>query len=263
MGDFAYNRGMLEKYLEEIGLSDKEAAIYLALLGFESATPTELSEKTGVKRTTVYVVLETLEKKGLVSEVPKGKTSSFQAEPPERLQTYVERQKVILEERSARLKDIIPQIKSISREKGVRPIVKFFEGRDGTISALEEFYELHDKRTTEGYFIFNRDLVEATFSEKERERFAEIRLGKQVTPISVYNRKGGDYPFQTPGKRMRIDEEKYPILADIVIIEDRIIATTMSENGVSILIKSADLATTFSSLVRYIHDIETKRKGEG
>lgn len=247
---------MLEKYLEEIGLSDKEAKLYLALLGFESATPSELAEKTGIKRTTVYVVLSTLEQKGLVSEVPKGKTSSFHAEPPERLQTYVERQKVVLDERSARLKDIIPQIKSVSREQGVRPVVKFFEGRNGTISALEEFYEMHDKRIKEGYFIFNRDLVEATYSEKERDRFADIRLGKQVTPISLYNRKGGDYPFQTPGKRIRMDEEKYPLPADVVIIEDRIIATTLGEDGVSILIKSADLATTFASLVRYIHDKE-------
>lgn len=253
---------MLEKYLEEIGLSDKEAVLYLALLGFESATPSELAEKTGIKRTTVYVVLETLEQKGLVSEVPKGKISSFQAEPPERLQTFVERQKVVLDERSARLKDIIPQIKSVTREKGERPIIKFFEGRDGAISALEEFYEMHDKRTKEGYFVFNRDLIEATYSEKERERFAQIRLGKKVTPVSLYNRKEGDYPFQTPGKRLRINEEKYPILADITIIEDRIIATTMNNDGVSILIKSADLAITLASLVRYIQDKNIKEKGE-
>ena len=253
---------MLEKYLEEIGLSDKEAVLYLALLGFESATPSELSEKTGIKRTTVYVVLETLEKKGLVSEVPKGKISNFQAEPPERLQTFVERQKVTLDERSARLKDIIPEIKSVSRAKGERPIVKFFEGRDGAISALEEFYEMHEKSVKEGYFIFNRDLIEEIYSEKERNRFADIRLGKNVTPVSLYNRKEGDYPFKTPGKRLRIDEKKYPILADITIIEDRIIATTMSDNGVSILIKSADLATTLASLVRFIHDREKHEGGE-
>ena len=53
---------------------------------------------------------------------------------------------------------------------------------------------------------------------------------------------------------MRIDSDKYPILADVVIIEDRIIATTFGNEGVSILIKSADLAVTFASLVRYIHD---------
>jgi sugar-specific transcriptional regulator TrmB len=252
---------MLEKYLQEIGLSDKEATLYLALLGFESATPSELSKKTGIQRTTVYVVLETLEKKGLVSEVPKGKISSFQAEPPERLQTYVERQRVILEEQGARLKDIIPPIKSISREKGERPIIKFFEGRDGAISAHEEFYEMHEKHSKEGYFIFNFDLLEATFSEKERERFVKIREGKKVIPKTIYNRMGGDFPFVTPGKRIRIDSEKYPILSDITIIEDRIVATTMADNGVSILIKSTDLAVTLASLVRYIHDNEADKKG--
>ena len=192
--------------------------LYLALLGFESATPSELAEKTGIKRTTVYVVLETLQKKGLVSEVPKGKISSFQAEPPERLQTYVERQRAVLEEHSARLKDIIPQIKSITREKGERPIIKFFEGRDGAISAHEEFYEMHEKRSKEGYFIFSFDLLDATFSEKERERFITIRKNKEVVPKTIYNRVAGNYPFITPGSRIRIDSEKYPLLADITII---------------------------------------------
>jgi sugar-specific transcriptional regulator TrmB len=34
---------MLEKYLEELGLSDKEVAVYLALLQFESATPVQIT----------------------------------------------------------------------------------------------------------------------------------------------------------------------------------------------------------------------------
>jgi sugar-specific transcriptional regulator TrmB len=256
-----YDNPMLEKFLEEIGLTDKEAPVYLALLGQDSATPSELAEKTGIKRTTVYVVLESLEKKGLASELPSGTTSRFHAEPPERLQTYIERQRVLLEEKSARLKDIIPQIKSVSRGKGERPIIKFFEGRDGAISANEEFYEMHEKRSKEGYFIFNRDLMESTYSEKERERFVKIRKDKEVVPMSVYNKKSGDYPFKTPGNRIRIDAEKYPILADITVIEDRIIATTMSDDTVSILIKSTDLAVTLASLVRYIHDQNKNQKG--
>lgn len=74
-----------------------------------------------------------------------GKTIHYQAAPPERLETYIERQKVVLDEHASRLKDIIPQIKSIQREGGERPIVKYFEGREGAISAYEEFYQLHEE----------------------------------------------------------------------------------------------------------------------
>ncbi len=68
---------MHEQFLQELGLSDKEAAIYLALLQYESATVIQLSAKTKIKRPTVYVVLETLSKKGLVAEAKVGKKTEF------------------------------------------------------------------------------------------------------------------------------------------------------------------------------------------
>lgn len=249
---------MLEKYLEEIGLSDKEAVVYLALLQVENSAISDLAKKTKINRTTVYPVLQSLENKGLASEVQVGKTIHYQAAPPERLETFVERQKVILEEHASRLKDIIPQIKSVQRESGERPIIKFFEGRDGAISAYHEFYEMHDAKSKEGYFIFNRDLLQSTYSQQEQDRFLKIRLGKSVVPTSVYNHKGGDWSFKTPGTRTRIDEEKYPITADITIIEDRIVAVTLGNKITSVLIKSRDLATTLGSLVRYICDKNEK-----
>lgn len=80
---------MLEKYLQEIGLNEKESAIYLALLQVDSASVVSLADKTKIKRPTVYVVLEALAKKGLVSEVEIGNKTHFAAESPERLETFV------------------------------------------------------------------------------------------------------------------------------------------------------------------------------
>ena len=246
---------MLEKYLEEIGLSEKESQVYLALLAVDSESIQDLAKRTGINRTTVYPVLETLEKKGLVSEVQKGKKVEYVAAPPERLETFVERQKVVLEERAERLKDIIPQIKSVQREAGEKPIVKYFEGREGAIAAHEEFYEMHDSKSREGYFIYDKDLMDRTFTSSEREKFRKIRIGKLVDPVSVYTNSKGDTAFSTPGKRKRIDQEKYPLSTDIVIIEDRILIGTLGDHVSSILIKSKDFATTLASLVRYINDI--------
>src|ERR1035437_7851585 len=120
---------MLEKYLQEIGLNEKETAVYLALLQYDNASVLDVSTKTKINRSTTYTILESLAKKGLVSETTVGKKTHYQAEPPERLETFVERQKVILEEHSKRLKDIIPQIKSVQRESGEKPLVQYFEGK--------------------------------------------------------------------------------------------------------------------------------------
>ncbi len=245
---------MFEKFLQDLGLSEKEAKVYVSLLQVERGSINELAEKTGINRTTVYPVLETLSKKGLVSEAHEGKKITYQAEPPERLETYVERQKVLLNEKASRLKEMIPQMKSIQREQGERPVVKFYEGRDGALSAYSEFYELHEESNKEGYFIYNRNLLEEVYSSEERDKFYQMRIGKEVIPNSVYTRREGDMEFKSEGKRVRIDAEHYPILSDITIIEDRVIITTLSEQVTSILIKSRDLAVTLSSLVRKIVD---------
>lgn len=245
---------MLEKYLQEIGLNEKEAALYLALLQVDNDSVANISKKTKINRSTVYFVLESLEKKGLVSEVRLDKKVHYAAESPERLETFVERQKVVLEEHAARLKDIIPQMKSVQREQGERPIVKFFDGRDGAISAYTEFYEMHDKKTKDGYFVFNRDLLGSVFTQKERAAFIKIRVGKDVFPISLYNDSSGNPVFTGPGERVRLDEKKYPITCDIAIVEDRVIITTLGERVSAILIKSQDIADTLKVLVRKIHN---------
>ena len=246
---------MLEKYLQEIGLSEKEALVYLALLQVDNESIQEIAKRTDINRTTVYPVLESLAKKGLVSEVQVGKKVNYEAAPPERLVTFVERQKVILVERSERLKDIIPQIKSIQREQGERPVVKFFDGRDGVVSAYEEFYDSLSGKERDGYMIFNRDLIRETYSEKERDVFSQIRMNKKVKPNSIYNNKDGEYrEFESEGTRTWIDVEKYPITADITIIDDKVILSSLGERVSSFLIKSKDIALTLSSLVKYINE---------
>ena len=246
---------MLEKYLQEIGLSEKEAQVYLALLTVDKDSIPEIAKKTGINRTTVYPVLETLENKGLVSETQDGKKVLYVAAPPERLETYVERQKVMLEEHAERLKDIIPQIKSVQREGGEKPVIKYFSGRDGAIAAFEEFYSFFksDIQEENGYFIYNRDLLNETFTEAERERFLKARLGKKVKPFTVYSNIAGDYLFKTEGVRTRVDHSKYTLDCDISIIRDRVVITTLGEHVSSFLIISKDVAETLKSLVLKIN----------
>lgn len=248
---------MLEKYLQELGLSEKEAQIYLALLQVDNENIQDLSKRTGINRTTVYPVLETLEKKGLVSEVQIGKKTHYEAAAPERLETFVERQKIILEERSERLKEIIPEIKSIQREKGERPVIKLFEGREGAITAYEEFFNIKAVEHKEGYFLFNQNTLQDVFTERERQKFRDIRLGKEVYPNTIYNNSEGEGVFKTEGNRYRLDGKRYPIKIDMTVIGDSLILTTLGKEVFSLVIKSSDIADTFVSLFKYIHD--TKR----
>jgi sugar-specific transcriptional regulator TrmB len=246
---------MFEKYLQEIGLSEKEAQVYLALLQVDTDSIQDIAKKTDINRTTVYPVLESLSKKGLVSEVQDGKKTLYQAAAPERLETFVERQKVVLEEHAARLKDII---KSIQREEGEKPIVKFFEGRDGAISAMEEFFGT-DEKGGQAYFFYSRDLLDKTFTAEEKNRYLQLRLDKKISSESIYTFTERSLGSDENANRTRIDAEKYPISCDIAVYKDTIRVTTLGESISSILIKSKDIADTLISLFRLVKNSDTKQ----
>lgn len=67
--------------LQRIGLTEYEAKTYLALLNTHLSTATKASEKTGVPRTKIYSVLESLRNKGWV-KVYSGVPLLFKAIPP-------------------------------------------------------------------------------------------------------------------------------------------------------------------------------------
>ncbi|MDE2188661.1 MAG: BlaI/MecI/CopY family transcriptional regulator [Patescibacteria group bacterium] len=248
---------MLEKYLQEIGLNEKEAAVYLALLQYDNAAVMDLAKKTNINRSTTYTVLESLAKKGLVSETTVGKKTRYQAESPERLETFVERQKVVLEEHSKRLKDIIPQIKSVQRETGEKPIVKYFEGREGIIAASEEFFRSQESGGT-SYLIYSRDLVKDIFTDSERSKYKKMRISKDIRSKSVYTSINGDLVQDNTGDRVVIDGNKYPLKCDIAVDNDLIKISILGEYLSAILIKSKDFADTLKSLVDFVHD-KTKK----
>lgn len=250
---------MLEKYLQEIGLNEKEAAIYLALLQVDAASVIDIAKKTSVNRSTVYVVLEGLMKKGLATEVQIGKKVHYQAESPERLRTFVERQKIVFEERSKLLSDIIPQIKSTQREQGQRPVLKYFEGREAALNSNLDFFNAEDKEGV-GYFVFNRDLIEEIFDPKEIQEIQKIRPNKNIKGKSIYASTKITLSSNEMTERKKIDGDKYPILCDISMYEDRVQFVTLGKKISSIFIQSKDVADTLKSIFRLAFDnIQTKK----
>jgi len=231
--------------------------VYLALLQVDNDSVLDLAKKTKINRTTIYPILDSLSKKGLISEVKIDKKVRFQAEPPERLETFVERQKVVLDERSSRLKDIIPQLKSVQREIGERPVVKFYEGKEGIISSLEDFFESEDRGGT-AYFLYSLDLNNEIVPPNERARYKKMRLDKGIKSKTVYSSTKSEYLSDNTGDRKKIDGNKYPIFCDISIYGDKVKITTLQKSLAAIVVRSKDFADTMISFIKLVSDSPDK-----
>lgn len=84
---------ILHKNLQALGLSGKEAKIYLAVLELGEASIVALVKKSGIKRTTAYDVIGSLQEKGLVTLTKNKKSVRYLAEDPRVLEHRIEEKK--------------------------------------------------------------------------------------------------------------------------------------------------------------------------
>lgn len=121
---------ILEQYLQNIGLDDKEAKIYLASLQLGPASIQELSKSSGVKRSTVYEVIDALTDKALITISQKGKRKVFTAQEPDNLLLYLKQKENVLAQ-------IMPDLEALKNASANKPTIRIFEGQKG----LEQIYE--------------------------------------------------------------------------------------------------------------------------
>lgn len=93
--------------LVELGLTQYEAAGYLALMGRSTATPAEIARLGRIPRSRAYDVLASLAERGFVATVPGGSGLRYRAKPPDQvfdsLLAVRRRELDRLSERSAKL----------------------------------------------------------------------------------------------------------------------------------------------------------------
>lgn len=83
---------MLKNLFSTCGLNQSEQTVLLQLLKRGSTTASILSKTTGLKRTTIYSILEQLQIIGLVSKQKKDATTYFNAASPETIPKILENQ---------------------------------------------------------------------------------------------------------------------------------------------------------------------------
>ncbi len=80
--------------LEELGLSEKESRVYIALLPRQDTGTSNLIRATGLHGQFVYAALERLEELGLARHVIQNGRKKFSANPPSRLLSLVEEKRL-------------------------------------------------------------------------------------------------------------------------------------------------------------------------
>ncbi len=232
--------------LKNLGLSEKEAKIYLALLQLGPATPYQIAKKAELKRPTAYVIAEELVEKGLIVHVPGENPRKYIARTPD---SFFEE----AEGKLRRAKSALPELRSFQKGTVEKPSILYYEGPEGVRQAYEfKKKELHGKEIV-GFFASPEDASpEVTKVFMEWNDYKE-KYGPKVRGFTVDTSILAPYAdFLTPGKgsitAKFMPPDLYSAKASIESCDGQFVRICLIESAEALIIESPKFATALQEV---------------
>lgn len=237
------------KELQDLGLTEKEARIYLASLEIGRATADQLAKQAKIVRPTAYVQIKSLMEKGLMSTYEEGKKTYFAPESPEALRRVLDAEKERVRTQEGELARLLPDLLRQFEGAGERPVVRFFSGKEGITAMRQETLALREGE--EIRLIYSLDDLATVYTLPELAEYTKQRAGKGIKVRSIYTKKGGPLPKEdiTPlSERRYLPPEKMPLRSDFLIYRDKVGIMALSGHIFGVSIESKVMAESFRTL---------------
>ena len=246
--------------LQTIGLSDKEAAVYLALLELGSANAQNVSTQAKVKRGTVYTIIESLMKKGLVSTAEVSCKQMFFAEDPSKLDALLEERRREVDRAEEDARDTVQALRRLHLSRGTRPVVRYFEGEEGLEDLLKEIRTAKDD-----------SCVSFTDLDCLLRRFPGLysgtnnpRIKRKISTSILYTSTHGPIEGVRDSEKYRDAQwvafkKELDFDGDITIYENKVSITSFRNPPVSVLIEHADIARLVKALFTLACEADQER----
>jgi len=133
---------MNEQVLEQLGLSQNEARIYLALLNFTEAGVADIAGYTKIHRRNIYDTLDRLVNKGLVFSIMSKGEHRYAPVDPDKLMELIREKEVTLEK-------ILPELRDRFEKRGSKQEAYIYRGIEGFKNYMRDIIRVGE----DGYFI--------------------------------------------------------------------------------------------------------------
>ena len=211
--------------LKKLGLTEKEAELYINALELGSFSVMGIAHKSGIKRPTCYLILDELVKKGLVSIIPRAKKLLYIAEPPEVLIKQAEEQVSLT-------KSLAPKLNSFYNTDKEKRVVKYYSGQKSIHNIYEDVLKTRPK---EYYYIGSAKELEGITGKEFLDNWIKKRIQLGIKSVSIRMRETEitSKNYQDTGESLReiryAPEDIY--IPDTIIIYGSKVATISTQKG--------------------------------
>lgn len=232
--------------LQGLGLSEKEAGVYVALLELGRGTVSQIGRKAGINRTTGYDILGSLVNKGLVNISGKEPKSEYGAEPPEAVVAYLKKEAETAKERVGKAETLLPELLAAATMQN-RPKIKFYEGAEG----LRHVYEDTLSSTEPIRAYANVDDMHKglpnyfpTYYKRRAEKGIAIRAIVPKTPTGV---ERGTHDAEEKREIAFVPPDAYYFSPEINIYDNKVMIASWREK-LGVIIESAEIADAMKKI---------------
>jgi len=239
--------------LQTLGLDEKEATLYTKALELGRFTVIQISRKTGLKRPTCYLILDSLLKKGFVNTVPQSKKLLYEAESPEILIEHAERNLVLA-------KKVLPFLTSLQKQDSETPLMKVYSGQNGIHNIYNDIFKT--KVTSYKYIGATEDVINMAGEDFIKEHIVKrIKHKVKVFGIRIKEREVSEKVYSEEKNYLR--EIKYApqgfSIPGILFIYGTKVAFVSSEQGnFGFIIEGSDFFKTMSAFFDTIWNLSSE-----
>jgi predicted transcriptional regulator len=255
----------LIRQVEELGLSNKEARVYIANLMLGPAGVQQIADTSGIKRVTTYVILEALVNLGLVSQTNKTKKTLFNAEAPDNLRRLLEKREESVREQKQQLNELLPQLSQLTMLPKEAPSVKFYDSAEGIRTVMKSVIADAIK---EGVSVLhgasNIDQLFAFFPEIAAANANPDRIEAGMRSKYLYTTEKGPILQATDDGTRRqsrfVPLDRYKLNGDITVVGDTIALLSLTgTRPLGVVIKSSELSKALRGLIEMAWDAAPPR----
>lgn len=229
--------------LKQIGLTDSEISVYLAMAGGRTKAR-DILKSTGEKRPTMYYALSSLEKRGLIGKQKVNGEYEYILESPERLEILVQEKKKDIDSLLSEVQSLIPDIQSNDRGIDDVPSMTFFEGKKAIkIIIMESLYcksgHIETIIPEENYFL---DLGRHFAAEYVDERIRRNITTKNLWTFEIDKPTLSTYYEKHSEVRVLPPVMKDMFKTSVMIYDDTVLYISSLRSGYCIKITAAEHA---------------------
>ncbi|KKU20056.1 MAG: Transcriptional regulator, TrmB [Candidatus Saccharibacteria bacterium GW2011_GWA2_46_10] len=190
----------LQKILESVGLSQRDAALYLTGLEIGNDAASAYAKKTELNRITCFNALEKLVEKGIFTSIRHERGKRYAPVAPELLALETRKSAHALDR-------VLTELKSMQGTSHKRPIVRFFAGWEGV-------RHVYDDTLTAGSEILNfaNSEIVRRFWKNYDEEYVSVRAKKKIFLRGIA-------PDDPEGKRVHMKDEE--CFREIRLVKDK------------------------------------------